>query len=106
MLITSASEAATNLAVYSSQAAVAQRTQQEVMHSAANLAVSLGELSNRTREEMHAINETAFAVREELVSAKQSYAAMFTPSWWSEWSNYGAMWLLQMTFGGESADHV
>lgn len=89
--------------MHSSQAALAQRSQQDAIRSADALASSLGELANRTREEMHAINATASAVREELVSAKGDYAAMFTPPWWTGWSDYGAMWLLQTVFGGEYA---
>ncbi|KIP09912.1 hypothetical protein PHLGIDRAFT_288230 [Phlebiopsis gigantea 11061_1 CR5-6] len=97
-LIAGASEASTRLAVHSSQAALAQQTQQDAIRSAAALASSLGELANRTREEMHAINATASAVREELVSAKANHA-MFTPPWWTGWSDYGAAWLLQTVFG-------
>ena len=105
-LLATTSEAASQLAAHTSQAAISKRVQQDATDSAARLALALAELTNGTRDELSTINATAAAVKEELSSARRYHASTWDAPRIREWVNFGLMWFIQTVFGGKCQPRV
>ncbi|KAJ3559159.1 hypothetical protein NM688_g511 [Phlebia brevispora] len=95
--------AAVQLQTYVDEAALAQQTQQDATQSAIKLAELLTRMANNTKTEMSKINETAIAMREDLLSMT-SFAGPY--SLWlgrSSWLQQTAAWLVDLGLRAEPA---
>ncbi len=66
----------------------------------------MADLTDGAREQIKKINDTAFAVRDELLAANQAHVSYF--SWspiWGDWGKHGLLWLLEIVLRGKRQPH-
>ncbi|KAI0685759.1 hypothetical protein BC835DRAFT_494376 [Cytidiella melzeri] len=101
-LVQTISESAVVLDSHVDQAVLANRMQVETTEAVSRLGTVLTGLVSSTRTEMEKINDTAVAVRDQWLAASSMQVHFFDWQRWSNWSQCGLLWLLQILFKVDS----